>query len=269
MRTLLLILALTLFAGADTLKYGGVDRTYLVFAPSNTSGKVPLVMVLHDKDSTPVLTARLTRMHELGAKEGFMVVYPEGIDKLWIDGRQKYDRETRMTQQDDVGFLETVISTLVKTRNVDPSRIYVMGFGNGAMMALRMAVQDPGTFSAVGAVGGTLPELVDGALGKPVSLILINGSVDRLVPETGGPIQAGVELGRVLSAEATARRFVTAVGASDPPTRETPYPGVSVSHWSGRGEVVWARIADFAHEWPTSFDVSGMLWEFFKRQRRS
>lgn len=270
-RLILLLLALTLAAGADTLQAGGRERSYLLFVPPNASGKLPVVVVLHDEDSSPVAMARLTGLTALASKNNFCVVYPEAINKSWNDGRQKLEREAEWALPDDVDFVSTLVSTLVKSKPVDPSRVYVMGYGNGAMLALRLGVERPDLFAAVGAVGGSLPERVDAAPGKPLSLIVVNGTVDRLVPDRGGPIQAGVELGRVLSSEATARRFASADGCAEPPAQEKLFPNVEANHWKGGRngtEVLQVRVLDSPHVWPQGFDLSAMLWDFFSRQRR-
>lgn len=265
LRLSLVLLMLTLAVGADSLKIGGRERSYLLFTPPDAGGKMPLVLVLHDQDSSPVLMARLTKLHELGAREKFMVAYPEAVGKRWIDGRVKFSREQQIGLQDDVDFLAGLVRDLSKAKPVDTSRVYLVGYGTGASMALRAARERPDLFAGVGAVGGSLAENVDGQLSRPVALMMVYGTVDPLVPDAGGPIQAGVELGRVLSAEATARRFA---GNGSPGAHDTSRQGLDITRWQGGAEVVQARVVDWAHEWPSEIDVSALLWEFLARQRR-
>lgn len=75
-----------------SFSHDGLEREYLVYSPllkPTHSGKRPLLFVLHGGGGTNRGMIRLTkgRFNKLADRDGFFVVYPQGIDKSWYDGR--------------------------------------------------------------------------------------------------------------------------------------------------------------------------------------
>ncbi len=64
----------------------------------------------------------------------------------------------RETDADDVRFLSALIDALSAEFHIDPSRIFVTGFANGAAMTYRLACERPGKIAAIAPVGGGLAE---------------------------------------------------------------------------------------------------------------
>jgi len=100
-----------------------------------------------------------TGLSDLADREGFLVVYPNGITLFgWFQhwnaghccGRAMKD------QVDDVGFISTVIEEVRRDFRVDPSRIYMVGYSNGGMLAYLFAAQEPETLAAVAVIGATI-----------------------------------------------------------------------------------------------------------------
>ena len=134
---------------ADELKPGGHElaltvgqreRTYLVHLPPVYDGKrsLPLVIVLHGGGGNAEGAARMTGFSEKADREGFVVVYPNGSGRLktrlltWNSGNCcGYAMDQNV---DDVGFIRVLIDEFVKTRAIDPKRVFVTGMSNGGMM---------------------------------------------------------------------------------------------------------------------------------------
>ena len=55
---------------------------------------------------------------------------------------------------DDVGFISALIEELVADYQVDPSRVSVTGFSNGAMMTFRLACELSGKIAAAAPYAG-------------------------------------------------------------------------------------------------------------------
>ena len=75
-----------------TLRHDGLERKYLLYCPPfmlTASDLKPLLLALHGGGGTHRGMVRLTksRFNELADRDGFFVVYPQGIDKAWNDGR--------------------------------------------------------------------------------------------------------------------------------------------------------------------------------------
>jgi polyhydroxybutyrate depolymerase len=100
----------------------------LLYSPSLKpahSGKRPLLFVLHGGGGTNRGMIRLTnsRFNQLADRDGFFVVYPQGIDKSWNEGRPDKISGAHRKGIDDVGFFRALIEHLVYEYPSDKNRI--------------------------------------------------------------------------------------------------------------------------------------------------
>jgi len=263
-----------------TLDVGGRTRTYEVEVPANVVAKPALIVMLHGHGGTG---AQMRRYKDMGQVTGdaAVIVYPDGIDRGWSDGRVVRNSE------DDIGFLRRLIATTQAAYGTDPTRVYVAGMSNGAMMALRVACQMP-EVAAVAAVSGGLPVQWkdDCRPAHPISVLGIDGTADPIVPFDGGGV-FNDRNGDVLSASDTIARFARAdrcgAGQALAPT-PVASDGTSATfeRWNGCAggtSVELATVHGGGHGWPggrqyfptrlvgvvsQAFDANTYIWGFFK-----
>lgn len=280
-----------------SLSWGGLTRTYRLHLPPVTAQTkpMPLIIALHGGGGNGARMERLTLegFNSLADREGCAVVYPDGLDKHWNDGRQEGRYRAHREKIDDVGFISALIDHLVKERQVDPNRVYVTGISNGAMMSQRLAWELTGKIAAIAPVAGSMPTGLApcGSPSRPIPVLLINGTADPMVPWTGGEIRFGrLKLGKVWSVAETVK-FWVAHNHCDPNPVITRLPhrgaadGTRVRqevYGGGREgtEVVLYAIEGGGHTWPqglrympewfvgkTSQDLEAneVIWSFFKR----
>lgn len=84
--------------------------------------------------------------------------------------------------RDDVAFLDALVGALQQELPVDPRRLYVSGFSNGASMSGRLLIDRSDTFAAFALAAG-LPA-VPGPAQRPAPVVFTVGSLDDrfLVP---------------------------------------------------------------------------------------
>ena len=256
-------------------------RTYVLHPPARAPapGGYAVVLVLHGAGGTGRQIAAHTALDRVADREGFLAVYPDGLDRRWNDGR-------KMSSSDDVGFIRSLLDTLRREYPVDSTRIFATGISNGAMLAHRLACDLPGVFAAIAPVAGAMPAAIaDGCRRATVSMIAIQGTGDRLVPYEGGTI--GAARGAVLSARATAAHWAAAAGCRTLPAVESlpdrVHDGTRVQRltWTGcdRGIALYAVVGG-GHTWPggpgggssrligrTTHEIDGAetIWAFFQR----
>ena len=94
-----------------TLRVDGVERGYLVFLPPayRPGYPIPLVLVFHGGGGRASGIAPHTGFSRLAEREGFVVVYPDGLGRRWNDGRGV------AATHDDVGFVRALLDTLAHT----------------------------------------------------------------------------------------------------------------------------------------------------------
>jgi phospholipase/carboxylesterase len=93
------------------------------------------------------------------------------------------DPATRASARD---LLAKFVAGLPGRLGTDPSRTYLLGFSQGAIMSLALACHDPEQFAGVIAVSGYLdPESLDGPLPAAIAdlpILQIHGTEDPVIP---------------------------------------------------------------------------------------
>jgi polyhydroxybutyrate depolymerase len=185
----------------------------------------PLLLVLHSGSGSASRTEYITGLTEIAVPQGYIVVYPEGLDGDWNDGRSgSFSRATRESV-DDVAFLDTVVDKVAEHHHVDRNRIFITGHGGGGMMALRYACERSDRVAAVAVVDALLPEEAGDwcRTRSSVPALFIVQRESPTVPFDGGPVEhLRLQRGRVLGAIASARYWAAANGCN---AEALPGPG--------------------------------------------
>ncbi len=223
----------------------------------------PLLLVLHGEVGSASRTEKVTGWTEVATAAGWVVVYPEGVDGCWNDGRKGAFNRAIRNKVDDVAFLNWVIDALMKEYPIDPARIYITGVFSGGAMALRYACEDSDRVAAVAVVSGLLPVDMEEACKnrRPIPALFINGMKDRLMPYEGGEIQfLGTHRGTVFGAEETARRWAETNGCAEkvleqplPGSADVENPKVLREHYvncADEADVVRYALRDLGHQYP-------------------
>jgi polyhydroxybutyrate depolymerase len=270
-----------------TLDAGGSRRSYLLYLPSSwqRGRPLPLVLVFHGAGGRSAGMARHTGFSRVAEREGFAVVYPDGVGRRWNDGRGIGGA------RDDVGFVRLLVDSLERELGIDPRRVYATGISNGAVFAHRLACDLPGVLAAIAPVAGAVPAGLAERCGAaaPVAVVAFQGTADRFMPYEGG----GVALrgGAVLSAARSAGFWARVNGCADGPEDAPPVDSVTdgtrlrrEAYFGCRENrsVVLYTIEGGGHTWPggppasrrigrasREIDATGTIWDFFQRHPRT
>lgn len=178
----------------EKLTHDGLERTVYVHVPPTYSDEqaVPLVVVLHPFASSGKGIAALTGFDDAADVQGFIVAYPDSADLRWDDGRIGYSSPPGSEPVDDLGFIMALIDELSATYTIDQQQIYLVGSGNGSLMAYRLACEYPARFAKVVVASALLwnyhEELCPTAT-DPISMLLIMGTNDNYYPLDGQTIE--------------------------------------------------------------------------------
>ncbi len=287
----------------ESLKHEGIDRTYHVFLPSGFDPKKqhPLVLALHGGGGQGKVFDRSTNYSITAAadKRECVLVFPDGIDKRWNDGRdgpfrKAFGRKAR--KHDDLGFLSKLIDTMHKKYHTDPKRVYSTGISNGGFMSVRLAMDLSDKIAAIAPVAAQISKELENKKPKnPISVMITNGTKDPLVPFDGGHIRifGGRSRGEILSTEVSINYFCKYNGCKRKPIiKKLPDndkdDGSRVKmeiYQGGKNgtEVILMRVIGGGHTWPggkqylnprlignvcRDFNASEMILDFFLRHKR-
>lgn len=175
-------------AFADTIDVNGVKRSYTAQLPAKKPA--PLVIVLHGKTQRGADMITRTAWPQVAKREGFAVVFPDGLNHAWADARTKAGPELRGPPPgtDDVGFIAKLVEKLVADGTADARHVYVTGVSNGGAMAMTLLCARADLFVAGASV---IMNLTDEAAAtchpsRRLPILIMNGTADPLIPYEGG-----------------------------------------------------------------------------------
>jgi polyhydroxybutyrate depolymerase len=266
---------------------GGMDRTYTLHVPPGPP--VGLVLNLHGGGGTGAGQENLTDFDAVANTNNLLVVYPDGYDKSWADGRGVSPADRRHV--DDVGFLVALAGKLQNDYNIGPGHVFATGMSNGGFMSNKLACDRADVFAAIAPVAGTLGVGVACNPSRPVSVLEAHGTVDPLVPFKGGDVHGRGGVSHSISVANMMDKWRSADGCQgDPSAQELPNVGDgTVVHrfdstaCAASTEVVLYQIDNGGHTWPggkqylpaaiighttRAFDASEVIAQFFLAHAR-
>ena len=244
-----------------------IDRDAGVSPPparlDSGSAAASLLFVLHGGGGSGSGMESLTAgvFNRLADRDGAIVVYPDGVDRHWNDGRDLPEATAR-ENVDDVGFILALVEELAGAHPLDRARIFATGISNGGFMSFRLACDAAATFAAVAPVTANLSEELGPRCKpvRPVAVAIFNGVEDPLVPWSGGTVGVlGKSRGAVWSAEKTFERWLEldACGERRTDARvdqntedKTAYVIHRGSDCRGGVQVLLYEIQGGGHTWP-------------------
>lgn len=280
-----------------SLKHDGRERSCIVHVPKGaaTRSPLPVVVSFHGGGGWAAQQQDSTRLHELGGRERFIVVYPNGSGRLrdrlltWNAGSCcGFAAESNI---DDVGFVAALLDDLARRTPIDRARVYATGFSNGAMMAQRVAAERPDLVAAIAPVGGAMV-LVGREPRAAVPVMHIHSLDDPRALYAGGlgppfpgtdhrvdhpPVEASLERWRKANGCRTAGTVVETRSAGAHTAERVSFApcssGAELVHWrlTGPGHV-WPGAAATSRERLTGpativIDANWEIWKFFRDKR--
>lgn len=239
-------------AARCTLRIGGEERSYLLSVPPSDRA-APLVVGFHGLFQTARVFDGQTGLVAATRAAGLVLALPESEGPAFNDGR------LGASGPKDEAFTMALVDVLVRSHIADPHRVTVVGFSNGAGMAMTMASRHPRSIAALVSIDGSLM----GGSGAPrpsgpVRAVLVHGTADRVQPWNGRPAR-GPLLPAYISVPDTVAAWVDAAGGGS--SVQERLPGslgrgpVEVSTWSpsrGDAQVTAYTIPGMGHVWPVA-----------------
>lgn len=241
------------------------ERSYILCTAGDQSDQ-GLVVALHGRGSTAEQMQTVSELDRYAVDRGLAVAYPESLDGGW--GDDTFTTPSRPRGDEDVTFVDDLIETLRSDSRIGDQPIGLVGFSNGASMALRYAAERPEEVGAVVSVAGQLPRDPAVVPSSPVALLQIYGSDDPLRDhDTGIPESADRQPGDptpTLSTADTVAAFVDVTEGDvrhEGPTESDPAPedetSLRTERWTHDGDTVAVlhTVVGGGHTWPGAHAV--------------
>ena len=267
-------------------------RTFIFITPKGfqPGTPLPIVFFLHGAGGTAQQAAHTYGWAQKADAENFFAAFPEGLPfrpdsegSFLLNPRVWRDRPAGMQRSgvDDGHFFEELLNRLEATLPIDPKRVYVTGFSNGAGMTFTLGARFAGRIAAIAPVASQSFAPTD-ALVRAVPVYYLVGTADPLIPFHGGEIKLPWGNTRTTApVQESAEAWAKLDGCPPDPQVVSDGDGVRVVRY-GPGkdgaEVVFTTIDGNGHHWPDTveplpraicgptldpFNATDRIWDFF------
>ncbi len=275
-----------------TLRHNGREREYLYYAPPQAADgpPLPLLLAFHGGGGAAESFAATARFHDMAAREGFIVAYPQGLGRngnggTWNTGDGAPSGYAARNAIDDVGFVAALIDRLSAQLPVDPKQVFATGMSRGGMLSYRLACELSGRITAIAPVAGVLT-LPDCRPQHPVGLLHIHGDRDQHVPFDGGRGQYTARLVEKYRPVKEGIEILRRISGADTEIRSQRLSDDTQCYYYGGGAapIGYCIVAGGGHAWPgsekkrwqemrnvqvtRSFNVTELIWGFFKQSAK-
>ena len=188
--------------------------THLVRRPTRDAGASPLLILLHGIGSNEedlmglesylderflIVSARAPYSYEWGGYAWFEI--------QWLPDRIAIDRAQAEQSRD---LLVRFIGEAVAAYGADPTRVYLIGFSQGAMMSGWVALTRPELVAGAALMSGRVPEELREQIASPEQLagkpfLVVHGTRDEVLPIHNG--RASRDLLQRLPVDLTYREY--------------------------------------------------------------
>ncbi|HRG57825.1 MAG TPA: T9SS type A sorting domain-containing protein [Bacteroidia bacterium] len=267
----------SLFANIDI---DGVSREYKIYIPAIYDGSVavPLVFNFHGYGSSFTEQEQYGDFRAIADTANFILIHPQGLpDNFGTSSWNTFGNSTA----NDLGFISTLIDTLLQNYNIDSTAIYSTGMSNGGFMSYELACQLSHRIAAIASVTGSITNtnITLCNAQHPMPVMQIHGTNDGTVPYAGNvifqPIENVINYWIQFNNCDTAANFnaIPDIVSTDNCTAEH----YVYSNGNNGVEVEFYKIINGGHSWPGApvninttnmdFMANQEIWRFFRKYK--
>lgn len=248
--------------------WGGKTRTYWIYIPNpQPTEKMGVMVALHAGTQDAMGFRTMAKLDAASNARGIAVVYPEGIGRSWNAGGCC---GTAVTQNiDDLGFVTEILARLPGQGNFDMTRVWAMGFSNGAMLAHLLASKRSEHFAAIGACsGGLLQRTVTPTYKIPI--LHCHGLEDTHVPYMGGIGPDALDHFNHPSIPNVVIPYWDTANGANASAVVLPKSGYTIETHTGVAPVVLYKLTTLGHVYVTGtpIDETATILDFVRLYRR-
>ncbi|MEC7917603.1 MAG: PHB depolymerase family esterase [Pseudomonadota bacterium] len=275
------------FVEERVIEHEGLERSFLIYVPTNIKENAPLVVAIHGYTSSAKTLMGYSGINQVADKEGFLVAYPQGTkdsrDNNFFNVGYEFHSDSKVN---DVNFIREIVLNLTKDYKLNSKRVFATGMSNGGDMSYLLACTSSDLFTAVAPVAGVMMKdtLENCNPEKKIPIFEIHGTKDS-ISKFEGDMNNEDKWGAYYDLPSTIEFWVNKHALSEKETiqleNKNTEDGTTITferYWSDESQrEVWFYIVnDGNHTWPgmtglfsrtANQDINSAeeIWKFFSK----
>ena len=275
------------FVEERVIEHEGLERSFLIYVPTNIKENAPLVVAIHGYTSSAKTLMGYSGINQVADKEGFLVAYPQGTkdsrDNNFFNVGYEFHSDSKVN---DVNFIREIVLNLTKDYKLNSKRVFATGMSNGGDMSYLLACTSSDLFTAVAPVAGVMMKdtLENCNRVKKIPIFEIHGTKDS-ISKFEGDMNNEDKWGAYYDLPSTIEFWVNKHALSEKETiqleNKNTEDGTTITferYWSDESQrEVWFYIVnDGNHTWPgmtglfsrtANQDINSAeeIWKFFSK----
>ena len=275
------------FVEERVIEHEGLERSFLIYIPTNIKENAPLVVAIHGYTSSAKTLMGYSGINQVADKEGFLVAYPQGTkdsrDNNFFNVGYEFHSDSKVN---DVNFIREIVLNLTKDYKLNSKRVFATGMSNGGDMSYLLACTSSDLFTAVAPVAGVMMKdtLENCNPEKKIPIFEIHGTKDS-ISKFEGDMNNEDKWGAYYDLPSTIEFWVNKHALNEKETiqleNKNIEDGTTITferYWSDESQrEVWFYIVnDGNHTWPgmtglfsrtANQDINSAeeIWKFFSK----
>ena len=278
--TLLLLISLAAHSQliTDSILIEQHYRTFNYNKPAGNLKGGSLLFVMHGSGGNGKgMLKHTVKLETIASKENLLIVYPEGYKNYWNECRKYSTAAANKEDINEQAFFNAMINYFHNKYSISTDKVFASGVSGGGHMAYKLAFTIPNQIKAITAIIANMPDSAscDCVLaGKPMPVLIINGTDDQTNPYNGGEMFVNnSSFGVVRSTEKTFAYWSALAGYKGAPAKKIlsdtdPNDQKIIESYTyqqqNKPRIVLLKVVGGHHDYPNDIDVFLYAWEFFK-----
>src|SRR5688572_8809055 len=264
----------------DSLLIEGHYRSFHFNKPVKDIKDGSLMFIMHGSGGNAKnIMKSTTKLEAIATGENLLLVYPDGYKNYWNECRKYATSAANKENINENAFFKAMISYFTGRYGIDKKEIFAAGFSGGGHMAYKLGLTMPGDIKAIAAIVANMPDSASSdcaASGKPLPVLIINGTLDNTNPYNGGEMFVNnTSYGVVRSTDKTFAYWSALAGYKGeaekqllPDTDPSDQRTIESYTYSEKNKpaIALLKVIGGKHDYPGDIDVYVHAWNFFKSQ---
>ncbi|MGZ8517058.1 MAG: DUF6370 family protein [Chitinophagaceae bacterium] len=267
---------------SDSILIEGNYRSFHFNKPAEGIKGRSLMFIMHGSGgNAKSIMKSATKLESISAHERLLIVYPDGYKNYWNECRKYATSAANKENINENAFFKAMIGHFNTRYGIDTKQVFAAGFSGGGHMAYKLGLTMPGEIKAIAAIVANMPDSASSdcsPLGKPLPVLIINGTMDNVNPYNGGEMFVdNKSYGVVRSSVKTFAYWTALAGYTGPATRQLlpdadPADQRTIESYTyserNKPTISLLKVIGGKHDYPGDIDVYVYAWNFFKSQAR-